>query len=48
VVLDPETRSATICRGVTAVEQTTGELSIPETPIVLSLGDIFKVLDEYD
>ena len=29
------------------VEHTTGELTVPETPIVLTLAEIFKVLDEY-
>jgi hypothetical protein len=36
-----------ICAGKTTVEQTTGELTVPETPVSLALADIFKVLDEY-
>jgi Uma2 family endonuclease len=44
-VVDPEMRSVTVCSGSTMVEQTTGELKVPETPLVLALADIFKVLD---
>jgi Uma2 family endonuclease len=46
-VVDPATRSVMICAGTTTVEQTTGELKVPETPVVLSISEIFKVLDEY-
>lgn len=46
-VVDPATRSVTVCAGATSVEHTTGELTIPETPVVLAIADIFKVLDEY-
>jgi Uma2 family endonuclease len=46
-VVDPATRSVMICAGTTTVEQTTGELKVPETPVVLGIADIFKVLDEY-
>jgi hypothetical protein len=28
-------------------EQTAGDLRVPETPIVLAIADVFKVLDEY-
>ena len=44
--LDPATRTATVCVGATMTEQTEGLLSIPETPITLSLADILSVLDE--
>jgi len=46
-VFDPETRSVLICKGATAVTQTAGELRIPETPVALSLADIFSALDDY-
>jgi Uma2 family endonuclease len=46
-ILDTVTRSAMISTGAATVEQTTGELRVPETPIVLTLADIFSVLDEY-
>jgi hypothetical protein len=46
-VVDPSTRSIMIFAGSTMVEQNEGDLNIPETPVVLSLADIFKVLDEY-
>jgi Uma2 family endonuclease len=46
-VVDPASRTVSICAGTTTVEQATGELKVPETPIVLALADIFKVLDEY-
>jgi Uma2 family endonuclease len=45
-VVDPATRSVMICAGTTTVEQADGELAVPETPVVLALADIFKVLDE--
>ena len=45
-VVDPTSRTVTICAGTTAVEHTAGELRVLETPIVLALSDIFKVLDE--
>ena len=46
-VVDAEARSIMVYAGATMVEQTTGELKVPETPVVLTLADIFKVLDEY-
>ena len=46
-VVDPSTRSIMIFAGSTMVEQNEGDLKIPETPVVLALADIFKVLDEY-
>jgi hypothetical protein len=36
-----------IYTGSAIAEQTTGTLAVPETPVVLALADIFKVLDEY-
>jgi Uma2 family endonuclease len=46
-VIDPTTRSVMIFAGTTMVEHTAGELPVPETPIVITLAEIFKVLDEY-
>jgi len=46
-VVDAEARSVMIFAGTTMVEQSNGDLRVPETPIVLALADIFKVLDEY-
>jgi Uma2 family endonuclease len=46
-IVDPASRSVTVCAGATAVEHTTGEVQVPETPVVLALADLFNVLDEY-
>jgi Uma2 family endonuclease len=46
-LVDPVTRSVIVCSGATMVEHNTGELQIPDTPVVLSLVDIFKGLDRY-
>ncbi len=46
-LLDPATRSAIVCSGATMVEQTEGELKIPDAPLVLTLAEIFKGLDRY-
>jgi Uma2 family endonuclease len=45
-VVDPATRSVSVYSGVTSVEHTSGELHIPETPVVLALAELFAVLDE--
>ena len=45
-IFDPTTRTATICIGSTATEQTGGILQLPGLPIELSLAEIFSVLDE--
>jgi Uma2 family endonuclease len=44
-VIDPATRTATVCSGPTSVEHSGGELKVPQTPVVVALADIFKVLD---
>lgn len=46
-IVDPALRSVTVCAGATSVEHTAGELPVPETPVILAIADIFKVLDEY-
>lgn len=46
-IVDPAPRSVTVCAGANAVEQIAGELGVPETPVLLAIADIFKVLDEY-
>lgn len=45
-VADPATRSVTVYSGTTSVEHAAGELIVPETPVTLTLVDIFRVLDE--
>ena len=46
-LVDPAPRSVIVCTGATMVEHSGGELQIPETPVVLSLAEIFKGLDRY-
>jgi Uma2 family endonuclease len=46
-VVHPEPRSINVYAGSTMLAHTSGELTVPETPIVLALADVFKVLDEY-
>jgi Uma2 family endonuclease len=46
-IVDPALRSVTVCAGAISVEHTAGELTVPETPVVLAIAEIFKVLDEY-
>ncbi len=46
-VFDTATRSAMIFSGSGMVEQSEGELKVPETPVVLSVAEIFKGLDRY-
>jgi Uma2 family endonuclease len=45
-MLNPKTRTATICEGNTMVEQTTGNLVLPGTKVVVSVPYIFTVLDQ--
>jgi Uma2 family endonuclease len=44
-VVDPASRSVLLFAGATMVEQSTGELKVPETPVTITVPDIFKVLD---
>ena len=44
-IIDPSARTATVCSGSTMIEQTAGELKVPETPVTVALADIFKILD---
>ena len=46
-VFDTSKRSVFLFAGSTMVEQSQGELKVPETPLVLALADIFQALDEY-
>jgi Uma2 family endonuclease len=46
-VFDTATRSVMIFSGSAMVEQNEGDLRVPETPIVLSMAEIFKGLDRY-
>jgi Uma2 family endonuclease len=45
-VVDPKSRSITLCSGSHTEECSSGELSVPKTPIKLNLADIFRVLDQ--
>ena len=45
-ILDPATRTATVCVGATMTELINGILKVPETPVTLALKEIFSVLDE--
>ena len=47
-ILNSVTRSAIVCRSEGEIKQIGGSLTVPETPIMLSLNEVFKVLDEYD
>jgi len=44
-VIDPLTRTVTVCRGTLSEEHSTGALTVPETPVTLLLEDVFRVLD---
>ncbi len=46
-ILDPERRSVTVCAGLTMVEHTAGNLAVPQTPVQLTIADIFSALDDY-
>jgi Uma2 family endonuclease len=46
-VADPASRSVAVYSGATSTEHTAGDLTVPDTPVVLALADLFKVLDEY-
>jgi Uma2 family endonuclease len=46
-VVEPDQRTVSIYSGVTMLEKSTGELSVPRTPVVVTLADIFKVLDRH-
>jgi len=45
-LLDPKTRTAIVCDGVTMREQVEGEITLPGTSVVLDLKKVFSVLDE--
>ena len=45
-LVDPATRSVSICLGHSAEEHTSGELQVPGTPVRVRVEDIFSVLDE--
>lgn len=45
-LVDPGTRSVSVCSGHSAVDHSTGSLSVPGTPVQISIEDIFRVLDE--
>lgn len=45
-LVDPATRSVSVCAGDSSTEHRTGELSIPLAPVRIRVEDIFSVLDE--
>jgi Uma2 family endonuclease len=47
-IVDGPSRTVTVCKGITAVEQSEGTLAVPRTPIKLAIAEIFGVLDELD
>jgi Uma2 family endonuclease len=47
-IVDPQSRSVSVCRGAVSVEHSEGSLTVPGTSATIQLGEIFGVLDEYD
>lgn len=45
-VFDPETRTVYVCSGNSMVEYLGGELTVPDTPVRISVAEVFSVLDE--
>jgi Uma2 family endonuclease len=45
-LLDPATRTAIVCEGVSMVEHKDGELVLPGTAVRLNLAQAFAALDE--
>lgn len=45
-IFDPATRTAYLCTATTMTEQTAGSLTVPNTPVILEIVDIFSVLDQ--
>ena len=45
-LLDPATRTAIVCEGVSVAERKGGKLLLSGTPIRLNLAEAFSVLDE--
>ncbi len=45
-IVDPAARSISVCTGSTMVENSAGALTVPGTPVVLELAEVFQVLDE--
>ena len=46
-VVDPVTRTMLVCTGNTMTEFVSGELKVPETPVVVSISEVFAALDDY-
>ena len=44
-VFDPESRTVQVCIGSSVTEHTVGNLTVPTTPVVVSLAEVFSVLD---
>ena len=45
-LVDPATRSVSVCAGQTATEHRSGEITVPATPVTVRVEDVFSVLDE--
>ena len=45
-VFDPESRTVQVCIGSSVTEHTTGTLTVPSTPVVIYLAEVFSVLDQ--
>ena len=46
-ILDPTTRSVLVSTGQTTVELPSGALKVPETPLSISINEVFAALDDY-
>lgn len=46
-VADPASRTVVVYAGANSTEHTSGELTVPETPVKIGLAELFQVLDEY-
>ena len=45
-VLDPDTRGVQVCIGDTITLKQEGTLAVPETPVMLTISDIFSILGQ--
>jgi Uma2 family endonuclease len=45
-LVDPASRSVSVCVGQTSTEYASGELAVPTTPVRIRVEDIFAVLNE--
>ena len=45
-LLDPQTRTVIVCDGLSMLEQTSGEVKLPGSPVTIEVAKVFNVLDE--